>query len=201
MTNKSLLRSSLVNNRWYETMLVGNAAFIPILPSYELIETITVSGTQSSITFNNLGDYSTTYKHLQIRGVARSNRGDDNSNGGIRFNNDSGSNYNYQHIQTLSGSFESATSTNQSSVILGYTIAGSSVEANAVGGFVIDLLDVYNTNKFKTVKSFSSQPYGRNFICFVTGAWFSTAPVTSVTFVDVTGSLITNTRMSIYGIR
>lgn len=182
-------------------MLVGNEAYIPILPSYELIETITVSGTQSSITFNNLADYSTTYKHLQIRGVARSNRGDDNSNGAIRFNNDSAANYSYQTLQTLSGSFDGTSSSSQTAIILGYTIPGTTVTANAVGGFVIDLLDVYNTNKFKTVKSFSSQPYGRNFISFVTGAWLSTAPVTSVTFVDFTGSLVTNTRMSIYGIR
>lgn len=38
MTNKSLLRSSLVNNRWYETMLVGNPGYTP------LIEYIVIAG-------------------------------------------------------------------------------------------------------------------------------------------------------------
>ena len=53
-------------------MLVGNEAFDP--SSFDLIQTYTLSSNQASVTFSNLGDYSSTYKHLQLRMVAKSNR-------------------------------------------------------------------------------------------------------------------------------
>lgn len=200
MTNKSLLRSSLVNNRWYETMLVGNSAFIPV--TYELIETIPITSNTSSITFANLASFSTTYRHLQIRGTGRSNRGDDNSAVGIRFNGDTGSNYSFHNIQTLSGNWDTANSGSHTSITLGYTLAAATTASGHYGGFIIDILEPYNSNKFKTVKAFSGQPSGRNFICVASGNWRNTNSVTSVTLIDAAGTnFVSGSSFSLYGIR
>lgn len=169
--------------------------------AFELIETVNLTSTQTDITFSNLGTYNTTYKHLQIRGTVRSNRGDDNSNLGLRFNADSGSNYAWHTLQTLSGSFDFANGANDSSMTFGYTIAGNTTNANHFGAYVIDLLDVYNTNKFKTARSFSGQPSGRNFISAASGLWRSTSSVTSITLLDRNGSMVSGTRWSLYGMR
>jgi hypothetical protein len=169
--------------------------------AFELIETVNLTSTQTDLTFSNLGTYNTTYKHLQIRGTVRSNRGDDNSNLGLRFNADTGSNYTYHTLQTLSGSFDFARGTNQTSITFGYTVAGNTTNSNHFGAYVIDLLDVYNTNKFKTTRAFSGQPSGRNFISLASGVWRSTSSVTSITLLDLNGSMVSGTRWSLYGIK
>jgi hypothetical protein len=46
----------------------------PLASDYELISTQILTSPQSSITFSSLGTYSSTYKHLQVRAVARSTR-------------------------------------------------------------------------------------------------------------------------------
>jgi hypothetical protein len=176
--------------------------YTAVQPSYELIETITLTGSQASFTFNNLSQYSTIYKHLQIRGVGRSDRGDDNSGLNIRFNGDTGNNYVWHNLQTLSGSFDFARQTSSSWINTGYTLAGGTLFNDLFGGYVIDIIDPYSTNKSKTVRSISGQPAGRNFVSVAGGAWMSTAAVNSITLIDGAGAqMVSRTRFSLYGIR
>jgi len=67
-----------------DSLLAGNAAFNP--SSFESIATATGSG-QTSVTFSSIPS---TYKHLQIRIIARDNSGNGGGSGALRlrFNGD-----------------------------------------------------------------------------------------------------------------
>ena len=64
--------------------------------SFESIATVTVgSGGSSSISFSSIPS---TYKHLQVRCIARSSRTQNSGYGVIRFNSDTGTNYSYHSL-------------------------------------------------------------------------------------------------------
>jgi hypothetical protein len=53
---------------------------------YELISSEILGTTAASVTFSSLGDYSSTYKHLQIRAVVRHSAADNENYTTITFN-------------------------------------------------------------------------------------------------------------------
>ena len=121
--------------------------------SYESIATTTVgSGGASSITFSSIPS---TYKHLQIRFIAR------NDVGGIaygqivsaQFNSDTGSNYYSRH--SLDGRGDGLVYAGNDStatyVSIGFVL-GDSGTANTFSPSVVDILDYTSTNKHKTVR-------------------------------------------------
>jgi hypothetical protein len=65
MAIKSLDKSSLVTPQTTNSMLAGYS-----FEDYELIESVFVASNTATITFNNLNQYATEYKHLQLRFVA-----------------------------------------------------------------------------------------------------------------------------------
>ena len=75
----------------FTSMLVGNSAYSP--NAYDLISTVTPSGSTSTVLFSNLNEYSSVYQHFQIRATGRSTRADTDSVFYLRFNGDSASNY------------------------------------------------------------------------------------------------------------
>jgi hypothetical protein len=189
MTVKSLTRSSLVNNRWYENMLVGNAAYVPP-GTYELIETVIVpSGGQAAVTFSNLNtSYGSIYKHLQIRGVHIGTGGSNR----ITFNSDTAGNYSESQLYGDGASVPSNGNANTSSIYLG---AISTTDQIA---FITDILDSFNTSKNKTVRTIAGG--GLNGTYFRSGGWRSTAAINSITITSP-GTFSQNTRISLYGMR
>jgi hypothetical protein len=119
--------------------------------SYESIATVSVgSGGASDITFSSIPS---TFKHLQIRGIARSDvANSDIESLAIRLNSDSGSNYAYHLLQ---GNGATASAAGASSVAAGIVGAepGNSHTSGIFGGYVIDILDYANTSKTKTIRS------------------------------------------------
>ena len=68
----------------------------PAVPlSFESIATATGTGSNSTLTFSSIPQ---TYKHLQIRVMSRGNAATDQDNLLIRFNGDTGSNYNSHYV-------------------------------------------------------------------------------------------------------
>ncbi len=171
----------------------------PSTNSYESIATVTVgSGGSSTITFSSIP---ATYTHLQIRCIARSDYAN-SGYGTMRFNSDSGSNYN-AHYLSGNGSSASASAMGQ------YTgmdfLALSQSASNIFGAGVIDILDYANTNKYKTVRSLcggdDNSTNGR--IALNSGLWMSTSAITSITILSGGGS---NTfqqysQFALYGIK
>ena len=124
---------------------------------YELISTTVLGGTAASVTFSNLGDYSTTYKHLQIRAVARSNRaGIDRDLLYARLNGDTGNNYGAHYLVGAGNAVLSGRSIPTSVFeLLAYLPAATSTSGE-FGAYVLDLLDAYSTTKNKTMRALSN---------------------------------------------
>jgi hypothetical protein len=163
--------------------------------TYELISTTVLGLAASSVSFSSLGDYSSTYKHLQIRGLGRLTAVDTNQK--MRFNGDSTSSYNNHFLYGNGSSVLSGTS-GLLTAIDSYPLTASNAPANAFGAFVIDMLDAFSSTKNTTVRQLS----GNNVeIQLASGLWNNTASLTSVELLANSGNYVAGSRFSLYGIR
>jgi hypothetical protein len=184
-------------NRYYD-MLAGNPVFIA--SSYDSISTATLTTTQLEVTLSSIP---ATYKHLQVRITARSDRPVAIDSCFIYLNTDStgGGNYN-AHGLIGTGAAASSYYDNGNFLAVG-VLPGSSATSGIFGGFVFDLLDYANTNKFKTSRSIGGCDLnGSGQVRLNSGLWRSTAAVNSITFTcNGPGSFIAGTKVALYGIR
>jgi hypothetical protein len=191
-----MTRSTINNEQWYKSMLVGNAPFLP--SDYELIETVILGSNQASVVFSSLGTYSSTYKHLQLRFTARSAASASEDTIYARFNSDTGANYSAHQLYGTGSSVLSAGYANLTYAFCG-TPSGNTATANAFGAGVIDILDPFSTTKNKTTRSLTGQ-VGTS-IKLWSGNWRNTASVTTILLAAENGNLMTGSRFSLYGIR
>jgi hypothetical protein len=173
--------------------------------TYESIQTVTVgSGGQATVSFTSIPS---TYKHLQIRAIARSTiAGSNADNVAFRINADTGSNYT---THRLTGS-DTANAAGFVSLDYGYlpsTIPSSGTLSNTFGGIVMDLLDYTNTNKNKTLRALTgfdenghSGNAGAARIQLSSCLWNSTSSITSIEFVN-SGTFAQYTQFALYGIK
>ena len=173
----------------------GGAAFSS---DYELISTTTLGTATSSITFSNLGDYSSTYKHLQIRALTRT----DQVNDGIfmRFNSDTGSNYADHNLYGNGSSVFSQARTSQTNIQFART-AYSSMTASSFSGIVLDILDAYSTTKNTTIRALSGMTGGANNLQLYSGLWNNTAAISSINIFPGATNFVSGSRFSLYGIK
>jgi hypothetical protein len=170
---------------------------------YELIETALVSTATPSVTFNNLGTYSSTYKHLQIRMGFGSNAGSAGTYTLLRFNGDSGSNYSRHVLEGTGSTVTSSNLINQTGVF----VSPSTGTQNALHSesHVIDFLDSFSTTKNKTLRAFGGVTSLGHGIILLSGLWRSTSSITSITLqANSAGSSSTygtGSRFSLYGIK
>jgi hypothetical protein len=174
--------------------------------TYELISTTVLGSTTASVTFSNLGDYASTYKHLQIRLAARTDRATFAIDAiALSYNGDTtDGNYN-RHF--LEGNGSSATSYSSNDRWFGL-ITGSQAAANSFGAGCLDILEFSSSSKFKTLRAstgFVSPAAGGvsgTFVNFAGSAWRNTAAITSIALTSGLGNnFISGSRFSIYGIR
>jgi hypothetical protein len=171
---------------------------------YELIETVTLGSSQGSVTFSSLGTYSSTYKHLQIRAVTRSDRsGFAASLTAIRMNADTGSNYSWHSVRGDGSSVSSEGYANTTLMRVSFVPSATST-ANSFDGLVVDILDPYSTAKNKTIRSLAGISSTQNNVSLMSGSYRSLSAVSSITILDEvsTGnSFVTGSRFSLYGIK
>ena len=168
---------------------------------YELIETRILTGFQSAITFSNLGNFSTTYKHLQIRMVARDDRAVDINNIFFTFNGDTGANYSYHLLAGTGSSVISDSGVSQTFGAAG-TSLGTSGIANSFAPSVFDILDPFSTTKNKTTRALTGVNSSASQIRIWSSSHRSTASLTSINlFPSGSSSFIAGSRFSLYGIR
>jgi hypothetical protein len=167
--------------------------------AYELIQTFTVGTAAADITFSSLGTYSSTYKHLQLRIVARSTRAAADDAIVIQLNGDTGANYAWHQVL---GNGSSVSSTNATSVAvprLG-VVPANSATANDFGALVVDLLDPYSTTKNKTIRSFVG--FASTWIALHSVLHMSTSAISSIRLLSgFSGNIAVGSRLSLYGIR
>lgn len=175
---------------------IGSAGAIN---AWELIEEATPSGV-GTITFSSLG----TFTHLEIRYSARSSKAASNEDLNIRFNGDTGNNYDTQILN----SFGSTTASGEGVPLAffgGIGISASSATAGACGVGTISIYDYRGTTFFKSITANAlrkdSTASAGNIAQVMAGAWRNTAAVTSITLLLQSGNFDAGSKFSLYGIR
>jgi hypothetical protein len=165
--------------------------------TYELIQTQILGSTQSAITFSSLGGFSSTYRHLQIRFVARDSLADTGQNISLKLN--AATSTYRSHRLIGDGSTVSTDSSTSMNIALSQS---NSDTANSFGVTVLDLLDAFSSTKNTTVRSLTGTG-GSSFrrIMFRSGAWFTTDSITSIELAVASGGFVSGSRFSLYGIR
>jgi hypothetical protein len=168
---------------------------------YELITTTVLTTDTASVTFSSLGDYSSTYKHLQVRATAASEATSTFAAGlNVVINGDTGSNYSRHSLQGNGSSVASNANATQSNIVITNMVPRTS-ETNRFGAVVIDFLDAYSTTKNKTIRALhGALASGETVIGLSSGLFIDTASMTSINFTAVE-NLATGSRFSLYGIK
>ena len=184
----------------YTDMLAGNTVWNPWEPqgAYDALSTVTVpSGGVASITFAGIPN---TYKHLQIRGIAKDNRASSNINSPmlLTFNGDTAANYAGHEI---SGNGTAAQAYGAGS-LSNFSVYANSNFTNIFGAFVIDILDYATTTKNKTTRSLGgADQNGTGFLAMTSGLWNNTAAITSITLTAFSSPFQQFSQFSLYGVR
>ena len=165
--------------------------------AFESIATTTVGvGGTSSLSFGSIPQ---TYKHLQLRIMAR-NSGDYIS-ARATFNSDSSSIYTLHELYGDGISVAAAAQIN----IAYYpcSLVGGSSGSGVFSAGVTDIFDYTNTNKFKTARTLTG--FDRNgatgYVELTSGVWRSTSAITSITIVPNSGSFVQYSHFALYGIK
>jgi len=181
----------------------GSVSFslVPVTTGdYESIATVLVgSAGASSVTFSNIPQ---TYKHLQLRIIARTTFNNNDDYLSMRFNGDSGANYTYHGLYALNTTPGAYGSGNQTILSL-QRVAGASA-ANTFGIVVADILDYTSVNKFKTFRNLGGcEDNTQGSVYLHSGVWQNTAAITSVQIFggNASSTLVQHSHLALYGIR
>jgi hypothetical protein len=183
-----------------KTLLGGNDVILG--GSYDAIGTAVVgSGGQSTITFSSIPG---TYKHLQLRAIAR-DTGTTYGTGlqiQLRMNSDTASNYAYHVIRGQGASVVASATASANSMYVSYYPGSASSNTEKYGVSVIDILDYANTNKYKTVRCLSGDDLnGSGTVAFTSGLWLSTNAITSILLLPNDVSFAQYSQFDLYGIK
>jgi hypothetical protein len=171
--------------------------------SYESIQTVNVTSNTATISFTSIPS---TFKHLQIRYIARDNRtttGFDNMM--MKFNSGASATYSWHRLVGSGTAASAAASPSSGDIAL--SEAAISRGNNASGIFapgIIDILDYTDTNKYKTVRALhGGDSNGGGSIVFTSGLWYgSTNAITGIDFTAENANLfVSGTQLALYGIK
>ena len=195
--------SSIKNKTSGRKLLVGNTSW-PLNSAntdFESIATVTVgSGGAATATFSSIPN---TYTHLQVRGIARvDNTGTvGNDNVEARFNSDTGSNYDFHYLYGNGSSAGAGNGTNQTYMLCGKP-SNASATSGVFGGFVMDILDYANTNKYKTVRVLTGiDNNGSGQMFFNSNLWRNTNAIDTITFRYQSQNFVQYSHFALYGIK
>jgi hypothetical protein len=175
---------------------------------FVLLETALVgSSGAASVTFSNLAQYASSFKHLQIRYTARGTASITNRELRLRLNGDDGSNYSAHTLSSYSDGtlgIRAEGLANTSYARVG-AIPAASLGANIFGSGVIDILDAFVGGKNPTVRTLYGFMGGTSSfsqeVGLTSGSRRNTASATSINIFPQTGDLAQHSRFSLYGIR
>ena len=188
-----------------DSFLVGNTAYNPSF--YESIATTTLSSSAGSVTFSSIP---ATFKHLQIRYIARSGYAETISAIGIQL---TGSNTAPVYEHAFFGDGTDAFATGSSSYVsnggIMARIAGNNASANFFGAGIIDIFDYTSTTNNKTIRGFGgtdnngSGQLNINSRLFTIASAISQIKLNAVFTSGATGTTTFNTytQFALYGIK
>ena len=166
---------------------------------FESIATTTLGSSTSTVTFSSIP---ATYKHLQIRYMARTDRANNEDIVLVRFNSDTGSNYS-RHFLYGDGASVGAGGAASQTYILTDGCTGASATSGIFGVGLVDVVDYADTNKFKTLRGLTA--YDRNgggLIVINSGNWRSTSAITSITITSFnSANFVQYSHFALYGVK
>jgi hypothetical protein len=159
--------------------------------SFDLLETQVLGSSTASVTFSSLGTYS-NYKHLQLRMV--NTLSSQTVAVRMEFNADTASNYSSHRIVGNGSSVSSSAETSVASMFV-------SIGALTPTASVTDILDAFDTNKFKTLRSLAGGMSAANEVLLTSGNWRSTNALTSIKVFPTSFNFVSGSRFSLYGLK
>ena len=182
----------------YASQISGHL-FAPSGAYDSIATTIVGAGGAASVTFSSIPS---TYTHLQIRYLCRSNRADITDSVKMNFNSDTGNNYVWHYLRG-NGSIATASASSSTSYILSGNVVASTGGSDMFGAGVIDILDYSNTNKNTTARILNGEDRnGAGFLYFNSGLWMNTNAITSIVLAPDSGTLWTRySSFALYGIK
>jgi hypothetical protein len=171
--------------------------------SFESIATALVdSGGASSVTFSAIPS---TYKHLQVRAIARTTAtGGTTQNLNMTINNDTSANYSFHQLQTGgSGAGSYGENVNRTNCVQVLHITTSTAPSGVFGAGIIDILDYVNTSKNRTVRSIRGQEQNNTdgTVGLHSYLYNSTTAVSRLDLFPSVGSLVQYSSFALYGIK
>ena len=168
---------------------------------YESIASYTVTGSATpNITFSSIPS---TYRHLQIRGLVRTDRSGFTQNGCLfQFNGDTGGNYNWSQVYTSNGGTVTVEHyVNETSLRLG-ELPSANAPTSVFGFVLLDIHDYTNTNKYTTYhETGGSDRNGTSFIGNNWGVWKNTNAVNSIKLFESASNWAVGSMFALYGIK
>lgn len=189
--------SSFTNLVKYNDFLGPNSAYIP--SSYESIASVTADGSSQFVYFTSIPS---TYKHLQIRGIAKNSSGSGDDNLYLRFNGDTGNNYAW-HYLTGNGSSASAGAVAPWGVTaIGKIPAGSGYSSDYAASSIVDIIDYASTSKYKTWRGFNGNDTNdtNGSIWLTSAVWMNTAAINEIQ-IGCSNTFTNKTTFALYGIK
>ena len=161
---------------------------------FESIATVSLSSSAATVEFTSILG---TYKHLQLRYIAR------NATAAyfvrLQFNsNRTASNYSYHILNGTGAAVTVGAGANE-----GYNYAPRQSTATSTFGVgVVDILDYADTNKNTTIRGLGGYDNnGSGDLDFLSGAFYQTAAITSIQISVAGGSYQQYSHFALYGIR
>lgn len=189
---------------WWAALLNSFASVLDsgaaaVSASYESIATVTTSASQSTLSFTSIPS---TFKHLQLRIHARSNRAASDTSVRIRFNSDTASNYNNHRLYGNGATASADGVANDTRVVL-LTVNAAGASTASYSPYVVDIVDYASTTKFKTIRSIGGKDNNNSdgYIFLQSGAWRSTSAITTIELTDVISTFVDGSVISLYGIK
>jgi hypothetical protein len=169
--------------------------------SYESISTVTVgSGGQATITFSSIPS---TYKHLQVRMIAKTDRALNRDSVLVTFNSDTTAKYTRHGIYGDGSSVATESTSAFTTSMVTYRASGNTSASNIFGAIILDFLDYSNTTTNKTMRTLGGVDLnGAGEINFYSGMYASTAAINSISFVPGVGTnFLQYSQFALYGIK
>ena len=185
-----------------EYSFASNSITPTVATSYESIATVTLGSAQATIEFTSIPS---TFKHLQVRFIARNSGSNVNGYQALQYNNDTtNGNYYFYHYLEGDGSSATAGAGGTNALSLAGRSAGANATANNFGVGVIDILDYANTNKNKVHRVLTgTDNNGSGLVELSSGQWYSNSAITSIKFLAGAGgyNFASGTQFALYGIK
>jgi len=165
-----------------------------------LIQKIVLTGATGTVTFSNIPQ---VFNNLRVICTGRTTAAATVQSWGLRFNGDSGNNYDLQEIVVSNTTASGALTNTTNSIRIGI-LPGANGVANYSGQTTIDVQNYTNTSFFKTASSVSNSLSSTAGDCYTkvsSGSWKSTVAISSLTIYPWDGgNFVAGTISNLYGV-